>query len=404
MNAFWTPRMRRRTERGAVAVIVGALLGFGVLLGASAIAVDVGNMMFERRQLQNGADATALKLAQACSKNAADCDAAARLTQLNTLASLNASDAAAQLDTSHYGTGQCGRADGGPSMPDCDVASGDAANLGQCPPLPKWLKEDPSIPYVETFTATKTAQGGSKLLSFFGMGNGSKVVACARAVWGAPGSTGTTFPLTISICDWYAATSGGFASGPPYTPAPIVPTASPQTKAPNSVSAHIVKILAHENGNPAGECGPSMNAPGGFGWLDDLEGSDDCRAGYKATGEAPGKPGGPPTNGCKNDGMQKYLGTEVLIPVFSSVVANGNNAVYTLSGVSSFYFAGWDNMQTASPNKEYGVYKPPNNNYCGTGVNAKTCIWGWFTSPILPLGTVTGSSPSRGPKTVSVVG
>ena len=95
----------------------------------------------------------------------------------------------------------------------------------------------------------------------------------------------------------------------------------------------------------------------------------------------------------------------MLIPVFESVVDNGNNTVYTLAGVSSFYFAGWDNMQTACPGKEYSVYKSnPVNNFCGNGINAKTCIWGWFTSPLLPLGTLASGAPSRGPKTISLGG
>ena len=51
--------MRRLTtplssDRGAVAVLVAILFGFGVMLGAGALTVDVGNINADRRQLQNG--------------------------------------------------------------------------------------------------------------------------------------------------------------------------------------------------------------------------------------------------------------------------------------------------------------------------------------------------------------
>ncbi len=59
--------MRRlRAERGATATVVAfALIP---LLGAGAIAVDVGALYAERAQLQNGVDAAALAIAATCAK------------------------------------------------------------------------------------------------------------------------------------------------------------------------------------------------------------------------------------------------------------------------------------------------------------------------------------------------
>ena len=55
-------------DSGAVAVVVAvAMLA---LLGAAALAVDVGSLYSERAQLQNGADAAAIAIAQACATNA----------------------------------------------------------------------------------------------------------------------------------------------------------------------------------------------------------------------------------------------------------------------------------------------------------------------------------------------
>ena len=52
-----------RRDRGAAAVLVTVLLAGGVIMGMLALSVDVGTLMLERRQLQNGADATSLALA-----------------------------------------------------------------------------------------------------------------------------------------------------------------------------------------------------------------------------------------------------------------------------------------------------------------------------------------------------
>jgi Flp pilus assembly protein TadG len=56
---------RLRDERGAVGVVVALLMV--PLMGFAAIAVDVSAMHAQRQQLQTGADAGALAIAQACS-------------------------------------------------------------------------------------------------------------------------------------------------------------------------------------------------------------------------------------------------------------------------------------------------------------------------------------------------
>ena len=64
---------RQDNERGGISVIVGLLMV--VLLGFTAISVDVGMLYSEKAQLQNGADAAALLVAHKCAKNEthADC-------------------------------------------------------------------------------------------------------------------------------------------------------------------------------------------------------------------------------------------------------------------------------------------------------------------------------------------
>lgn len=60
-----------RRERGASAVLVAVMLV--PLIGAGAIAVDVGALVSERAQLQNGVDGAAMALAAACAKDEATC-------------------------------------------------------------------------------------------------------------------------------------------------------------------------------------------------------------------------------------------------------------------------------------------------------------------------------------------
>lgn len=64
---------RFRGERGATATVVA----FAIipLLGAGAIAVDVGALYAERAQLQNGVDAAALAVAASCARDADVCTA-----------------------------------------------------------------------------------------------------------------------------------------------------------------------------------------------------------------------------------------------------------------------------------------------------------------------------------------
>jgi Flp pilus assembly protein TadG len=86
----WLTSDRAANERGAVSVIVAILLV--TLLGFAAIAVDVGVIYSERAQLQNGADAAALALAQKCAKDASDTDCSTTSALAGSLANQNALD------------------------------------------------------------------------------------------------------------------------------------------------------------------------------------------------------------------------------------------------------------------------------------------------------------------------
>jgi Flp pilus assembly protein TadG len=80
--------IRRDSERGAAGVLVAVMML--VLIGAGALAVDVGQIFAERAQLQNGADASAIAVAQACHK--AGCNQAEAEAIASALANGNSND------------------------------------------------------------------------------------------------------------------------------------------------------------------------------------------------------------------------------------------------------------------------------------------------------------------------
>lgn len=84
---------RANGERGAVAVITAVSLV--ALLGFAAISIDVGMLYQERAELQSGADASALAIAQDCAVGRLACDMPTDSAQA--LADANATDDAAAV-------------------------------------------------------------------------------------------------------------------------------------------------------------------------------------------------------------------------------------------------------------------------------------------------------------------
>ncbi|WP_460668816.1 pilus assembly protein TadG-related protein [Kocuria himachalensis] len=148
-------------ERGGVSVMVALLLV--VLLGAAAIAVDAGAMYAERAELQNGADAAALAIAQECAKPAGCVDAAGTAALY---ADENAKDNASNVADLTFPTAYSVRV---------QLSSRDAST------------------------------GAGTLALFFAPVLGiddTTVGARAGARWGAPLSGPATLPIAISPCEF----------------------------------------------------------------------------------------------------------------------------------------------------------------------------------------------------------
>ncbi|MEW6154985.1 MAG: pilus assembly protein TadG-related protein [Actinomycetota bacterium] len=265
----------RRSEDGATLVLV-AVLAVTVMIMA-AFVIDVGALLQERRELQNGADAAALAVAQSCaaSTTTGEC----------------ATDASAALAAAPYADGNA--LDGAATV---DFAMVDRANGT-----------------VTVRTSTREP-GGSPLVPFsfarvIGL-TGETVRAKATARWGPPASA-TVIPLAISPCELAAA---GFGTAR--------------------------RVLFHNTNSKAQTCplGPNgSDVAGGFGWLDGDPGRG-CSVALSAGNEASARTGASVPAACD---LAALLGKTVLIPVFDRIVPSGTNALYRIVGFGAFVLDGY---------------------------------------------------------------
>lgn len=383
-----------RRDRGAAAVIVTVLASTGVIIGMLAISADIGAIDVQRRSVQNAADAAVMALGNACAKGATStCSTGAAPTALSSLVDANSKGAT----ITSVCVSRLGAINADPIADICPT--GVTADLGSCLPAPSSIAGGV---YVEVRTLNSATTPFGQAL---GYGSTRPVPACARSAWGAPGSNGGSVPFVFGRCNWDQATSKNtpkFAPSPPYSPAPS--STSPQAM-PSGVASYAVPLFGNLNGSEAnsalvakfGCTGDLRNpaggyTPGGFGWVDTISASN-CSA-LISDGTVVANTGALP-NACKSGALKDFVGKEVLIPIISSVTGTGTNAKYTVDGVSSFFLAGYNNVSAAQP-QDIAVYTG------GPCVGYKSeCVWGWFTSPLLPLSTGTGGTGTpRGPVSV----
>lgn len=280
--------MRRLTaEDGASAIVVAITVL--VLFGLGALVLDVGNLFWERRQLQNAADAGALAAAQ----DYAWGDGAA------------AAAASARHFTSENNTR-------------------DAFVEGISQPTPTSVKVD---------TITGDAASAGVLRSFLASVIGTDEYharATATAAWGAMRS-GRTLPVTISYCEWLDAVY-----------------LAPGDASPNySFSDEIVTLYLLDPQESGPDCtGPAGHQmPGGWGWLDPQGGN--CEAVIDEFGWVDGNTGSSPPSpanhtGCTAEFFAGLIGETVLVPIF--VADNdlpGNNAEFQIVGFGAFEIHGF---------------------------------------------------------------
>lgn len=299
-----------RRERGATAVVF-AFLAIPLLAGV-ALAVDVGALYFEKAQLQNGADAAALRVAVECAAVEATAPVQPCIvgsTAMNgtaiSSAGVNANDGAADADVAFRNN----------------------------------RKE------VTVTTTTRTDEGDAALrhplASLIGIAP-TTVQASATAEWG-PVFSGKTLALAIDQCE--------FDQFGPESPNPLT-------------AGERVLLRYDENAQKTPGC---QDANGGFGWLvspDEnclVELEVDAGAGILTaildgtTGNNSGK------SGCSESLLQDLIsaGEPVLVPIYYDVDGTGAGTEYRVKFFASillldYKISGNDKVENPDPGNGLG--------------------------------------------------
>jgi Flp pilus assembly protein TadG len=326
-------------EDGAVAVIVGILLF--VLVGVSAFVVDVGNLYWERRQLQNAADSGALAAAQE---------------------RVNGGSVALAFSTAR-------------TYADANNSRGAFLREGE-------FETTESSVTVVARTGSQAAEGElrSILAGVLGVDRYASS-ARATAAWSGSVAGGETIPIAICNRAWeYWTNLNGLPSGPP---------------------AHYVSFGGAAS-SPASTCNnPSFDTySGGFGFLSR---NAQCRATTRldeksghtwVKGNTGNNPQDPQGSTCTTNQMYQMFkdiidgNQNALIPIFDAY--NNKTNEFRLVGYGAFQLVGYD--INASVGDSY--YKMAKNE-CGQAVgppNNASCLKGYFTHFVSLDGELGGPS------------
>lgn len=277
----------KHNERGAVSVLVAILLV--ALLGFAALVVDVGRLYAERAQLQNGADASALAMAQECARNPTGTNCSSTSPIAAVLANQNAADDMSKVFS---------------------------------------IELDKENRKVAVTTSAMEAGGVDNSVSLLLAGvlgfPTAEVHAKTSATWGSPRAGRTSFPLAFSIC-----------------------------QVRDRVDGQIQRLQSHSiskegKGNSSCTNSSGKYVPGGFGYLPTASGACGSDVNFGANnGWAPSDPGVNEPALCTSelyrwaDELKANREVIVFLPVFDEVREQGNNAEFHLISFAAFKVVGW---------------------------------------------------------------
>jgi hypothetical protein len=271
-------------EFGVIAPI--AAFSMVALLGLTAFAVDVSTMYAEHAQLQNGADAAALSIAQGCLATPPAAACSAPFAEATNMANQNALDANTNILSATVGTG-----------------------------------------VVNVTTQSKDTSGNNHFSLTFARALGiqtSDIRASAQAKFGGF-AAGNVIPLTFSKCEsdpfftkdlqFFPAHGSSLASDPLYEC--ITPSSS------------------------------GLEVPGGFGWLDDP--SNNCSVKVDIASPWVGTDTGNDFNAACSTRMSQWGAiladpsktVEILVPIFDNRRGTGAGAEFHLEAFAQISLRGW---------------------------------------------------------------
>lgn len=282
MRRLTDGRAHIEKECGGITIIVALLMV--VLLGFTALAVDTGVLYSERAQLQNGADASAIAIAQKCARAVSDPDCSSTSPMATSFANQNALDGMSNVKSISLET----------------IARKVTVRT----------------------SARETGAAANSVSLYFAQAFGiisAEVGARSSAVWGSPKAGTSAFPLTFSMC---------------------------QVK--NDIDGALQLLKERSKTGPEASCFGRNGAliPGGFGWLDQDPGA--CGAIIDlAVSEGGSQPGASAPRECETllwrwaDEIRAGRETTVLLPVFDKTAGEGDVATYGMVAFAAFKVTGW---------------------------------------------------------------
>lgn len=277
-----------RAERGVTAVVVAIVMV--MLVGIAAIAVDVAALWWDRKQVQNGADAGALAVAQACAQGEDSiCLDLERATEYAT----------------EY------------------AKSNDLADR----PATKATRVLIEGGFVTVETSTEREAWFSRI---WDVDSSSQVPARSTAELRKTPRTLKTVPLAVNVCQflWQAGKSGD----------PALVSGDPAKVPPGfELTIDLIKNgdIPKDEKKGAVSCptGPTKSdaLPGSFGYLLPID-KDECRASVTAGENLVGaKPGNLP---CVK-GLDLKVGDIVVLPLFDKAWGTGAGVTYHIMGFAA---------------------------------------------------------------------
>jgi hypothetical protein len=334
--------MRRLNEEDGATVVIVAI-SLVVLFGMGALVLDVGNLFWERRQLQNGAEAGALAAAQ----------------DLATGETVATAEASASTYTSQNNTRD--------AFVDVFEPASNSVTVG---------------------TITGSVSGPGVLDAFLAGVIGTDEYftrASATVEWGSFGG-GTTIPIAICERNWNYFTADG-------------------TNLPSGPPAHVLRfatavgppVAAHQDcTNPSGD-----TYPGGFAFLNR---NADCMAESTEDGWFDGKTGNnlvDPHSSCDVSQVLAMFNSLIdnnevaLIPIFNSYQGSGNSGQFHVIGYGAFQLQGYS---INAGNHRYGM----SASEC-TGGGA-SCLKGYYTEFVALDGELSNNPDGYGASIIYLTG
>lgn len=280
-------------ERGVIAPLTAALMV--ALLGIAAFAIDTARIYSEHAQLQNGADASALAVAESCAKDLHLATCQHDLAHVIAIADANALDGATEFVHAKVRQQKNGSTVTG-GIVDVEVQSKSKDGKKEFPLL--------FAPVLGFDTADIRASAQARYDGY---------------------SRAHVMPLTFSQCE----------SDPDLTK-----------------GLQFFRVHGH---SPKTECTSKtsksksgMELPGGFGWLvHDVTSSDPCNLSVTATNTYKSDSGNDVPADCKTkfSAFQKDLEAdktvEVLVPIFDEFTVTGADKVFRIEAFAQISLRGW---------------------------------------------------------------